>query len=293
MNIKDLDYFIIKSNKIYNFKYDYRESIYISNSIKLKIICPEHGEFYTTPGNHYAGSECKICKKDTKEKNYIKKATEIHKNRYDYSKIKFKSLNNKVDIICPEHGIFKQTFQAHIHFKNGCPKCFGNKKYTEEEIINNARSIHGDKYDYSKIELKNVDTKISIICPDHGKFYQTPYNHINNKQGCPACATSQGERLIEQYLQNLNINYIKEYRFKDCKNIRILPFDFYLPKQNIAIEFDGIQHFKPITFFGGDKGFNLTQQNDNIKNNYCNKNNIKLIRIKYNENIKDRLGGVL
>lgn len=293
MNLKDTQHFIDKSNLIYNNKYDYSSAEYVSNSKKVKIICPEHGEFFTTPGNHYAGTECKTCKQNEKKKHYLIKACKIHKDKYDYSEVNFTYLNDYVQIICPAHGEFIQTLQAHIHLKNGCPSCFGNKKFTEEEIIGKAKTIHNNIYDYSKTRLKNVDTKIIIICNKHGEFLQTPFNHINNKHGCPSCQTSKGELIIENYLIKNNINYIREKTFIDCKNVRKLPFDFFLPDQNLLIEFDGIQHFKPVDFFGGEEGFKILKQNDTIKNEYCLENNIRLIRIKFNKNIEECLGGVI
>ena len=87
------------------------------------------------------------------------------------------------------------------------------------------------------------------------------------------------------YLTNNNINFIHQFSFNDCINIRKLPFDFYLPEHNTCIEFDGEQHFKPLKRFGGEQNFIYIQKNDEIKNKYCLEKNIKLIRIKYNQNI--------
>ena len=84
-------------------------------------------------------------------------------------------------------------------------------------------------------------------------------------------------------LNDNNIDYIKEKTFINCKNKKYLPFDFYLPEQNLLIEYDGLQHFKSINYWGGDAGFNLRQNNDNIKNNFAKNNNIGLLRIKYNK----------
>jgi len=131
--------------------------------------------------------------------------------------------------------------------------------------------------------------KIKIICKKHGIFEQTPDNHINKKTGCPICNESKGEKEIRIILNNLNIKYIKQKTFNNCKNKRKLPFDFYLTDYNLCIEFDGIQHFKSIEYFGGEKVLKETQKRDLIKNNYCKENNIKLLRIKYNENILKKL----
>jgi very-short-patch-repair endonuclease len=110
-----------------------------------------------------------------------------------------------------------------------------------------------------------------------------------NGQGCPICKESKGEILIREYLEKYKINYKSQFKFKDCKHKRKLPFDFYLPEYKICIEYDGIQHYKPIDYFGGESELNNTKIRDNIKNNYCKNNNINLIRIKYNDNITKKL----
>ena len=90
-------------------------------------------------------------------------------------------------------------------------------------------------------------------------------------------------------LEKSNIKYIKENTFIECRNKLPLPFDFYLPDYNTIIEFDGIQHYKAVKCFGGEKRFKETKKHDKIKNNYCEKNNIKMVRIKYDEDIESVL----
>lgn len=103
---------------------------------------------------------------------------------------------------------------------------------------------------------------------------------------------SIGEKLINDILTKNCIDFIPQKRFDDCKNILTLPFDFYLPKYNTCIEFDGIQHFKPIEFFGGENEFKRLKTNDTIKTEYCRLNNINLIRLPYtlsNEEIEEKV----
>ena len=100
---------------------------------------------------------------------------------------------------------------------------------------------------------------------------------------------SKGENIIDNYLKSVNINYIRQYKFDNCKNKRKLPFDFYIPDYNVCIEYDGIQHYESVKRFGGVDNLLKIQQKDKIKNEYCLNNNIRLIRIKYNENIYDKL----
>ena len=117
---------------------------------------------------------------------FIKKARQIHGDKYDYSKVEYTNNKTKVCIICSEHGEFWQTPHSHLS-KKGCPRCCKrNYKYTTEQFIEKAREVHGDKYDYSKVEYVNANTKICIICPEHGEFWQTPASHLNGK-GCEKC----------------------------------------------------------------------------------------------------------
>lgn len=137
-------------------------------------------------------------------------------------------------------------------------------------------------YDYSEVIYQGAHKAITIKCTKHGYFKQTANSHLSGS-GCKLCQESFGEKKIVNYLNFLNIKYIREYRFDDCKFKNPLPFDFYLPDLNICIEFDGIQHFKPIERFGGIKAFDEMKIRDAIKSAYCGNNNIKLIRISYSE----------
>jgi very-short-patch-repair endonuclease len=289
--------FIKRSKKIHGDKYDY--SLVETNDIynKVKIICPTHGVFEQATKSHLKGYECKICGQLKSNKNrtsnteeFIKKAKEIHGDEYDYSLVDYKTAKTNVKIICLKHGVFEQTPTNHIHKTNktGCSMCYGTKKRTTEEFIIKAKEIHGDKYDYSLIEYIKSDIRVKIICKEHGIFTQTPQKHLH-KRGCPICNCSKGESQISNYLKDKKISFKTQYSFKKCRNVLPLFFDFYLPSYNLCIEYDGIQHFKPIDRFGGENEFKTVQIRDNIKNNYCYENNIKLLRIKYDENIIEKL----
>jgi hypothetical protein len=154
------------------------------------------------------------------------------------------------------------------------------------DIINRFDSTY--KYKSEDINYKNTHDYIEIECEIHGKFKQKAYKHISG-QGCPKCNQSKGEKEIEKILIQNNIEFENQKRFKNCINKKTLPFDFYLPKYNICIEFDGIQHFETLDIFGGEIEFKKRKINDIIKNKFCKDNNIKLIRIKYDENIYFKL----
>lgn len=225
---------------------------------------------------------------------FIEKAKEIHGSKYDYSKSEYINSRIKICIICPEHGEFWQTSSNHFNSVNCCSVCANISRSNKEKnstvhFIRKAKEIHGDKYDYSKVVYKNNYSDVCIICPDHGDFFQPPNRHTTFKSGCPQCRESKGERLIKRWLRDNNIMFESEYRFSDCRNSLPLPFDFYLPELNTCIEYDGIQHFKPIDRFGGTEVFNRTLENDRIKESYCEDNSISLIRVRYDQNVPEVL----
>ena len=158
------------------------------------------------------------------------------------------------------------------------------KKLDIDNFIERSNKIHNSKYDYSLVNYINTKTKVKIICHSHGEFEQTPNNHLRG-YGCPICNISKGENVIKEYLDKNNIRYIWHYSFDDCRNKYPLWFDFYLTDLNTCVEYDGIQHYESIDYFGGLETFKNIQKNDKIKNKYCEKNGINLIRFKYNEKI--------
>lgn len=149
---------------------------------------------------------------------------------------------------------------------------------TKETFVKKARAVHGNKYNYDLSEFTIGFNKIIITCPKHGNFKQQAKAHLYD-DGCPDCNASKGEQLVENKLRALNIKFVKQKKFVGCYYKNLLPFDFYMKHNNTCIEFDGPQHFKPIDHFGGEKQFKIQQRNDKIKNKFCKKNNIRLIRL--------------
>ena len=271
--------FIQKAKEIHGDKYDYSKVEYINNHTKVCIICPEHGEFWQKPIHHTQGKGCPYCggTKKLTTKEFVEKAKQIHGDRYDYSKVDYISAETKVCIICPEHGEFWQTPHAHLN-GHRCPNCFGNIKLTNEEFIKRSKEIHGDKYDYSKVDYISAETKVCIICPEHGEFWQTPHMHLSS-QGCPNCNTSKNSKIVqkvENKLNDLKIIYEKEKTFDWLVDKSHMYLDFFLPEYNVAIECHGIQHFESVDFFGGNLGFEERCKRDNLKFKLCSEKGIKI-----------------
>lgn len=279
---------------------------YINNKQKIKCRCKICGyEQDIAPDKLIRGQKCKICTKLERSKentlsqeDWINRAKQVHGNKYDYSKVVYKKAKEKVCIICSKHGEFWQTPDAHTNAKKGCPKCSreqstlvlleysqNRNKQCKESFQEKANKIHNYEYEYLE-EYKTAMEKIKVrhkLC--NHEFYITPHNHIINREGCPICSRSKGEQQIIKILNANNINYIYQYEINIDTAINPsgkAHIDFYLPDKKIAIEYNGIQHYQPIHFFGGQVKFNQQQQRDNYVRNYCKENSIKLVEITYN-----------
>lgn len=297
--------FIWKAIQIHGYKYDYRKVNYINCKTKVCIICPIHGEFMRIPDSHL-NKKCgctKCSKKYLDTDFFIEKAKAIHGDNYDYSKVDYKDAHTKICVICHkkdkdgnEHGEFWTLACNHIGVTNKCkcPKCamknrIKTKTSNTEEFIEKAKAIHGDKYDYSKVNYIGNHDNVCIICPIHGEFWQKPSKHLSN-QGCPKCKDSKLEKEVETFLIDNTIKYIKEYKpdFLKKKQTR-QSLDFYLPYYNLAIECQGDQHFKPVKYWGDINNHLKIIENDFIKYRLCNKHNIKILYYSNNKNIKNFL----
>lgn len=210
---KTLNEFIEEAHSIHDHKYNYSKAEYVDNRTPICIICPEHGEFWQTPSKHLAGQGCPKCSKTLKGNSisFVQKAIAVHGNKYDYSKVEYVNNKTKVCIICPEHGEFWQDPHNHLKGK-GCPMC-GKEikkphKYTTETFIKKAEETHSIKYDYSETSYVDMGTKVKIICPEHGEFWQLPFLHINGAM-CPMCS-SKANGLNKRSNKDIFIERAKE-----------------------------------------------------------------------------------
>lgn len=288
MRCINTEIFIEKSNKIHNHKYNYSLSIYYKNENKIKIICPIHGLFEQTPNKHLQGKGCYQCgrikqavNETTKIHEFIKNADKKHNNYYDYSKVEYINSNTKINIICPVHGDFFQRPANHLS-GNGCRKC-GNQKISSSKnstlniFINKAKHIHGEFYDYSKVEYLRSNKYVIIICPIHGEFNQKPANHLNGKNGCPKCGCNSVSKSCTKWLDSLHIKK-REY---------VIPFtsfkvDGFDSKTNCVYEYLG-------SFWHGNPAlFNQNEINPKTKTTYGElyQNTLKRIKIIKDLNYK-------
>ena len=236
--------FIKKAIGIHGNRYKYDLTDYINSITAVKIECVKHGYFKQTPVIHISHkSGCPKCGKRLTTNDFVLKSQNIHGNRYNYSKTEYISYKEKVSIICNLHGEFKQL--PNSHFKgSGCPTCGGVNKLDKSSFINQSSIIHNNFYDYTSIEIRNCKSKIKIICPHHGKFWQTPNNHLQG-QGCPNC-----KRTISKKEQAF-LNYMGIPNTKSNRQVKILnkKIDGYDTNTKTVYEFLGdYWHGNPTKF---------------------------------------------
>jgi very-short-patch-repair endonuclease len=282
---KTSEEFIKVSKKLHGDIYDYSKVEYIGCKIKVKIICKKHGEFEQTPDSHVQGCGCNKCaivirQEDRLSNNeeFIEKSKIIHGEKYDYSKIEYINSVTNVVITCIKHGDFYQTPNSHL-CGYGCKKCgviqsSNIRKYNNDEFIEKSKIIHGEKYDYSKVDYFGYKIKVIIICKKHGEFLQSPGEHWAGC-GCPLCVNKTETKLYER-LKPIYPSIIIQFKQEWCKKISYLPFDFCIPELKIIIELDGIQHFKQVSnWTSPEEQF----ENDIYKEKCANENGYSVIRL--------------
>lgn len=275
--------------------YAYDKVVYINARTKVNIICKKHGIFEQIAGDHLSGKGCVFCARESKIINdFEERARKIHGDKFDYTQVRFTRQKEKVDILCYKHGLFQQRVNEHLSGK-GCASCAReSRKKPNSEFIESANEIHGNYYLYDKTHYLHSRKKVLITCPKHGDFLQSPDHHLSGK-GCPKCKISKGEFHVAEYLNKNFLKYKEQAVFPECISSRgnLLKFDFFIPEKNLAIEYDGEQHFHAIALFGGEKRLIVQKENDGIKNDYCLKEGISLLRIHYSENIENAIENML
>jgi len=241
--------FPAKARRVHGNKYGYEGAAYSDCKTPVEIRCPVHGSFWQTPDSHInKRAGCPECGAASRAKNqaltlekFLAKATDVHGGRYDYGAVTFGRSTDTVTIGCPVHGPFRQRVSNHLAGR-GCQQCahetvgLGNA-IDQADFLERALQIHGDKYDYRKVQYFKSSSKVSIRCPEHGLFGQRPNNHLTG-QGCPACGRVQSaaEDEIERLIQAEG--YATVRRSRDI--IAPREIDILVPTAGLGIEYCGL-----------------------------------------------------
>ena len=266
--------------------YTLLEDTYIKGTIKMKMICDHGHEIKMTFKSLRRGYRCPKCgkihmaekRKFTYEyvKEYIEsQGYELLSNNYKNSRIKLK-------MKCDKGHVFEMCFHNFKNENQRCSVCRYEKSAKSNSNSYEYVKEYIESYGYKLLsyDYKNNREKLLLKC-NKNHVYEAAFTTFKQGYRCPHCNNSRGENEIVKFLKSNNIEYKIQYKFDDCKLHHMLPFDFYLPEHNICIEYDGVQHYKPIEHFGGMDGFIDTKIRDTIKTVYCENNNIKLLRIPY------------
>lgn len=265
-----------RANKIFNNFYKYNK---VNELHRLKdivtVTCPIHGDFPIQAYHHLEGMGCKECSFDIqRNKHWKEDAIKVHGTKYDYSSFIYKNNKTVSDIICPIHGVFHKSMNAHIHGKQGCPECSKEEQARKtslelEEFIVKSKAIYGDDaFDYSEVNYKNNKTLVILTCKKCGyRFECRPDNHLNG-HGCSHChrPISKWEQEIVDFLNSLNIELEQSNR----TILKGKELDLYLPQYKIGIECDGLYWHNDLF---KDKDYHLNKLID------CYKQGIRLIHI--------------
>lgn len=294
---------LVDYQKIINDECDKRNYTLLTNNIKrsaqeFEYICNQHKDKGIQKSSYdrliNMGKGCKYCgiiSRGIKHRIDVNDAIKLCEEKgfkfvdYEYIKLKNKS-SSKIQIkcICKNHvdkGIQIINYQNMKNNKVGCIYCKGlgrTKESFQKELDENLKNI----------EIINFNSYSDLVvkCAICGHIWTTNGANLTSGHGCPQCCKSRYEKCVENILNNNHIVYIPQYTFDDCKDINVLPFDFYIIDRNTLIEVDGQGHYRPVNFKGmSDEdammSFSITMLHDTIKSEFCKKNNINLLRIPY------------
>lgn len=265
-------------------------SEYIGANKPVTAKCKLDGNVWSARASMLYVSGCPKCdiKKRTKTTEQFKKEVEQINPNIEVIE-EYRTSREKIKFRCKIEGTVWDAEPYVILSGCGCPECANKdrikkRKKTIEDVKKQIKEIDKDIEIIG--EYKNSLSKTKFRCKKCKGIWETSTSSIiNNKSGCPKCGSkSKGEKNIRKYCEKNNIQYKEQYKIKDCKNKKVLPFDFALFSENkliALIEYQGIQHYKPVAFFGGEREFKQRKINDKIKKDYCEVKNILLIEVPY------------
>ena len=258
---------------------------YTNSKTKIKVRHNKCGHTYeVVPSSFIQGSRCPYCNGGVKKTNaeFQQEIFELVGNEYTFldayrgNRFKIKVKHNKCGYT---YTVAPYSF---IQGKR-CPYCFGTPKKTNIQFQQEVFNLVGDEYTFLD-PYQGAHTKIKVKHNICGQTYEVrPSDFIYKYSRCPYCNTPNGEGIINKILKSLRIKYDYQKTFDDLIDTQLLSYDFFISGQSILIEYQGIQHYEPVDYFGGESKFKLQQKHDKMKSDYAKKHNYNLIAVPYTE----------
>lgn len=264
-------------------EYEFLEE-YVKSSIRIKAIhlpCGEEVDILPN-GLISRGSGCYTCNKsksaEAQKKNHKQFISELPSNITALEE--YNGAFNKVKVSCSDCGeIYDIT--PHDLNRRGCSRCLGRHKRTLADVKEEIIALTNGDYEVVSDNFNDTHTPIDIMHRGCGNTYKATRHNFRKGRRCPICSSSVGETLTEQALKDLGVTYERQKTFDDLFILGKLSYDFYLPKYNVLIEYQGIQHYEPVEHFGGEEQLNIQKERDSKKKEYARLQGIELLEIPY------------
>ncbi len=264
---------------------------YTNNHTKVEMLHIKCGKSYEVePRKFIAGRRCPNC-----NQNFKYSTSEISEKVKNITNGEYELLSDYINYdthITIKHIKCGHTWEVlpYNFFKNKatrCPKCCGREYWNTDTFSKYVEEVTNKEYEVLG-EYINARSKIKILHKKCNEVWDVVPDSFLSGVRCPSCKNSHGEEIIKEYLIKNNIEFKQQFIIPECRHYKPLRFDFKInvKGKNMLIEFDGIQHFQPVKMFGGEKQFLLNKKRDKIKNEFCKKHKINLLRISYKEEEK-------
>ena len=250
---------------------------------KIKVKHNKCGNIYSIKPSHFLdGTRCPYCNGNAKKTDgwFKREVTNLVGDEYTF----LDSYVNAHTKLRVKHNKCGNTYEVRPHdflsHNTRCPYCSGCMKKTDKGFKQEILDLVGTEYTFLD-QYQGALTKIRVKHSRCGHTYKVAPYHFIEGHRCPYCTNSKGEDIINKILKLLGIKYEYQKAFDDLRDINLLSYDFYIPSQNILIEYQGIQHYGPVDIFGGDDRFAIQQKHDKMKSDYAKDHGYTLIAVPY------------
>lgn len=276
---------------------DYKEYEFLGEYTgSLKPIKAKHkvcGEYIEMLPNSFIsrGSGCPLCARAKVNAKTKKTPEEVQSKLPEGVTLisDYTGIHKKIRIHCEVCDSEYDIIANDIIRRGNCTHCNKYFKRTYPEVKNEVSEATNGEYQLVSKEYKNANTKLEVQHNVCGSIYGVTMHNFRRGRRCPVCRTSIGETETKNALEDLGITYERQKKYADLKNISNLSYDFYLPKENVLIEYQGEQHYKPVKHFGGKEVFEYQLKMDTIKKQYAEENGINILYIKYTLRTKEEI----